>query len=625
MLLGLSIFFMMAGTSIANESTTGESGIVDSTSSSVEAATELEHFVDTTIVIKKLDFSGVLIREALTALARNYGVSIFIDTSVTGDLTMRLENVSLDDAFRLIISENDLNAERVGATLKISKLPTVPPAPPRVKMSLSENKITIDAKKVPIQSFVEDFTELTRVNVTLKRNVSGTITGNVVDLDVKTALHVLLETNDYLLTEKDGVFVVELPEQNTSTGGLSRRYNVRHDDGIYSIDVDNADLATTIAALFSLTGANLSLQTKLSGKVSATVESPDLVGVLGALLKGSAYSYKQIGALYVIGEASSSSLQETRLITLKNLSAETVEKLLPASLMKGLSQSLYKEQNGILVTGPATRLDDVAEFIRRADLPPAQVLFDVLVVEYSKNSTLDYGLGITKKNSSDTKDIYYPEIDFDYQHNLKDLGKRLGITNLGRLTDKFFVRLSALAQDGKAKVIQRPQIAALNGHTASIAIGTTQYFLLDSKTVYPSAQTDVSTQTSQRFETIEANISLEVTPHVTDGDEVIVDIKPEFNTPAGQGFDPDVPPTINKRVLESTVNLRNGETIVLGGIVNSTESVSINKLPLLGDIPLLGKLFQNRNSTKNETELMIYITPHVYYGSEGSIDIQKVL
>ncbi|MBN4057058.1 type II and III secretion system protein, partial [bacterium AH-315-J21] len=197
--------------------------------------------------------------------------------------------------------------------------------------------------------------------------------------------------------------------------------------------------------------------------------------------------------------------------------------------------------------------------------------------------------------------------------------------NLGKLTDKFFVRLSALSNEGKAKVIQRPQIATLNGHTASIAIGTTQYFLLDSKTVYPSAQTDVSTQTSQRFETIEANISLEVTPNVTESGEVIVHIKPEFSTPAGQGFDPDIPPTINKRVIESTVRLRNGETIVLGGIVNSTESVTINKLPILGDIPLLGRLFQNRSSTKNETELMIYITPHIYYGSEGAIDIEEVL
>ncbi|MCH9032009.1 MAG: hypothetical protein IIB00_07095, partial [candidate division Zixibacteria bacterium] len=75
-----------------------------------------DRFVDTSIQIKKLDFDGVLIREAVTALARAYNVSCYIDAGVTGTLTMRLENVSLDDAFRLIVTENNLSAQRIGST-----------------------------------------------------------------------------------------------------------------------------------------------------------------------------------------------------------------------------------------------------------------------------------------------------------------------------------------------------------------------------------------------------------------------------------------------------------------------------------------------------------------------------
>jgi len=103
-----------------------------------------------------------------------------------------------------------------------------------------------------------------------------------------------------------------------------------------------------------------------------------------------------------------------------------------------------------------------------------------------------------------------------------------------------------------------------------------------------------------------------------------VEVLPEFNTPSGT-LDPDIPPTINRRVLNSTVRLRDGETIVLGGLVQNTESVTIDKVPLLGSIPILGRLFQNRSSNNTKSELMIYITPHVYYGSEGAVNPDSIL
>lgn len=586
-----------------------------------------DRFVDTTLTVRKLDFDGVLIREALTALARTYKISCYIDTSVSGSLRMRLENVSLDDAFRLIVFENGLTAERVGKTLKILRLPQPTPEPPKVTLTSNNGLISIEAKGVPVSSFASDFSDFTRINVTLQRGVTGTITGKVVDLSPKRALVTLLETNNYLANESDGVFIVDLPtaEQVNRRQRASRRFNVSLENETYQVQLSGAELETALNALIALTDANLVRQKEITGTVSASFEASTLDQALSALLRGSEYTFKRVDELYIIGSSSATALHESRLIKLRNLRAETVEKLLPASIMSGLTHNLYLEQNAILVTGPVTRLDDVQEFVRRADVPPAQVLFDVLVVDYSRTSSSNMGLDITRDRQGDVAHTYFPKIDVDERSNLKDVGDHLGIANLGKLSDQFYVRLQALASEGKANIIQRPQIASLNGHAASIAIGTTQYFLLRTQTDYPSAQTDVTTRSTERFETIEASISLQVTPHVTSYDEVIVDIKPEFNTPAGEGFDPDIPPTINKRVLESTVKLRNGETIVLGGLVNSVETVNIDKLPILGDIPLLGRLFQNRSKIKNESELMIYITPHVYYGGDGSIEIEGIV
>jgi len=95
--------------------------------------------------------------------------------------------------------------------------------------------------------------------------------------------------------------------------------------------------------------------------------------------------------------------------------------------------------------------------------------------------------------------------------------------------------------------------------------------------------------------------------------EVMAHIKPEFSTPVGR-LSPNVPPTINSRVLEANVRLREGETIILGGLIQDTDAVERSGVPLLARIPLLGRLFRSSNRTRRQSELVIYLTPHVFYG-----------
>ena len=160
----------------------------------------------------------------------------------------------------------------------------------------------------------------------------------------------------------------------------------------------------------------------------------------------------------------------------------------------------------------------------------------------------------------------------------------------------------------------RPQIATLNGHTASLKIGTTQYYLLRTQTPYQNPN-QVLIQQSQRFEKIEANVVLEITPWVSASGEITADIRPEFSTPVGE-FDPDIPPTINTRVLESTVRLRDGETIILGGLIQDEERITYSKVPILGGLPLVGRLFRSKSSERVKSEQVIFLTPHVFYGDE---------
>ena len=119
----------------------------------------------------------------------------------------------------------------------------------------------------------------------------------------------------------------------------------------------------------------------------------------------------------------------------------------------------------------------------------------------------------------------------------KALDNLFGLGKIVRLPDDFFARIRALSVEGRASIRSRPQIATLNGHTASLTIGTTQYYLLRSQTPYQSPST-VLLQQSQRFEKIEANVVLDITPWVSASGEITADIRPEFSAPVGE-FDPD--------------------------------------------------------------------------------------
>jgi type IV pilus assembly protein PilQ len=201
--------------------------------------------------------------------------------------------------------------------------------------------------------------------------------------------------------------------------------------------------------------------------------------------------------------------------------------------------------------------------------------------------------------------------------SLQYYGSQLGLKKIGKLPDEFLLHLRALERNGKANIRSQPQIATLNGHPASIKIGTTQYFVLKSQNPVVGGN-QVINQVTERFEKITAEISLTITPWVSASGEITTEIHPEFSTPEGI-LNPNVPPTINHRVLDSTVRLRDGETIILGGLIQSIDSENIDKFPILGSLPLLGRLFQNRSHNRSKAELIIYLTPHLYYGDEGSV------
>nr|MDQ3003679.1 hypothetical protein [Fibrobacterota bacterium] len=315
------------------------------------------------------------------------------------------------------------------------------------------------------------------------------------------------------------------------------------------------------------------------------------------------------------------------LIVLRHLKVDEVMELLPASLTKDAQLKAVKSQNAIMVMGTYEIIDGLTQYIAQIDLPVAQILIEALVVDVDMDRIRQYGaelfLGDYKKVAS--TEHFYPNIDqvLNKDRSQSILDAIPGVRDIVSLPKNFVAKVEALEQEKVLKIRSRPQIATLNGSEATITVGQTQYFLLKSETDITQVA-GVSSRTTERFEKIEANVTLTVTPFVTGQGEITCDIIPDFSEPEGS-FDSRTPPTLNRRVLKSKVRLRDGETIVLGGLVKESLNRNTRQLPFFGSIPVLGWLFKNDSSVKSRSQLMIFVTPHVFYGKDAAVNPDKYL
>jgi len=173
--------------------------------------------------------------------------------------------------------------------------------------------------------------------------------------------------------------------------------------------------------------------------------------------------------------------------------------------------------------------------------------------------------------------------------------------------NKINVQLHALAVAGKLDVLSRPYILASDNQLSSILVGSSVPFITDTRI------TDLG-QTINSIQYDDIGITLDVTPHINPDGLVIMDVAPGIS----QLTDQSVPiasnvsaPVIAKRSAQSRVGVRDGQTVVIGGMMQDNKTSTVNKVPILGDIPILQLLFSRTQVSKTKTELLIFLTPHV--------------
>lgn len=292
------------------------------------------------------------------------------------------------------------------------------------------------------------------------------------------------------------------------------------------------------------------------------------------------------------------------------------------------------DSNSLLLRTAPANFPRLKTVLDELDKPVQQVLIKVLFAEVSHNNTTDIGAELsvlnlrTGRTSADTANgtgVGTGTGQSSQGTNGTTLGPNgatvlgpIGGSNFGvpangtglvvqLLETNFQATIRALESAGKLDVLSRPYILASDNQLASIVVGQSIPFITDSRV----------TDAGQQINTTEyrdIGILLDVIPHVNPDGVVILDVAPEISTLTGDTIQtgPNVSqPIIAKRSAQSRVGVKTGQTIVIGGLMQDNLTETVNKIPLLGDIPWLGELFKRTTRTKNKTELLIFLTPHV--------------
>lgn len=588
--------------------------------------------------IPVLDLDNADIRDILRGMGMQYGVNIYIEPGVTGAVSLYLSDVSVKNAVDFIVRRSGCAYTVENGIIKVYKPVETPPLPPepRAVFKFKNGLVDIDFRDLPVADVARLFSDSAGMNVIVENGVEGKISGRLVSMKPEKALRVIVESNKMSLTNNDGIYYIgnsawgnDDASGKPGTDNQLKRLSLTVKNGYVTIEINNASLDQVVRSIALQSGIDIVIYDHLSGEVSAKIDSIPIDDALRFMLQNTKFTFWKERGIYFVGSREMNQQKTTVIIPLRHIMAEEtgIGRMLPPTISTNAVIKYNSEHNAIIVIGSFEVVAQAQEFIETIDKPIPQVLIEALVVDFNVNKIHEYGMSLFTGSSDSSVDWlsekFLPTLDLKpgrkkTERVLEAVLKSFGVDRIVELPSNFRAAIQALESADIVRVHSTPQIATINGNAASIIIGETRYYKLQKETSAAVQSSSTVIGTDERFEVIKFNTQLEVTPWVMDKGYVMVKIRPEFNIPR-TGGDASTPPNVDTRVIESMVRLRNGQTIVLGGQRQTENVVSRKGIPLLSSIPVLGWLFSSRTVSKNETQMMIFLTPHVYYGDDNAV------
>lgn len=436
------------------------------------------------------------------------------------------------------------------------------------------------------------------------------------------------------------VFTIELQPISAAEVALRKDQAPRYTGPRISLNFQKQDVRTILQILADALGFNVVMDDSIKGDLAMRLENVPADQALDIILRSKELGSTQEGNVLLIeplakinkrkeDEFKSTSTQEklaplsSEIVQINYAKASEIAALLKSKDTGLLSDrgriSVDPRTNTLLIQETRDRLADIRKLVTRLDVPIRQVLIESRIVIANKNYSRDLGarFGVTTVgelfNSPAGTAGGLGAAGTAAGGGIPPLADRLntsfpaspqsGRFSLAILGSDYLIdlELSALQTEGKGEIISTPRVVTANGKEATIEQGVE----------IPYLEASSSGAATVAFK--KAVLSLKTTPQITPDDHVLMDLDVTNDTrgvDVNSGFGGTIP-SIDTRQVSTQVLVDNGETVVLGGVFTENDNSTENKVPVLGDIPLVGALFRNRLKSNIKSELLIFVTPKI--------------
>lgn len=289
-----------------------------------------------------------------------------------------------------------------------------------------------------------------------------------------------------------------------------------------------------------------------------------------------------------------------------------------------ISITADEQTNSLVITADQSILQQLEDVIAKLDIRRAQVLVEAIIVEVQDGKGINLGVQWANKNVGVQQFTKTNLPIFNAAQGVQEFKRQGGTTsdnpaydlfsNFNGLAAGFFngdwgVLLTALSSNSKNDILSTPSIVTLDNKEASFNAGQDVPVLSGSQT----------TSGDNIYSTVErktVGTKLKVTPQINEGDSILMEIEQEVSSVDSTATSSTLGPTFNTRTIQNAVLVKSGETVVLGGLMDDSSKQEVSKVPLLGDIPLIGQLFRYTSNEKNKRNLMVFIRPTIIRDDE---------
>lgn len=368
-----------------------------------------------------------------------------------------------------------------------------------------------------------------------------------------------------------------------------------------TLNVHNGDVRDVLTAVSSISNASIVTDDSVKGNISIVLDDVpfDTAIKLITSAKGLAYRFVDGVVLVSTQENLNKFNGSVNVYKLNYAKAEDIKTALTDILESDKKISIDPITNSVLFSGSSTDEARIRSAIKALDVATKQVTLEAKIIAINKEDTKNLGINWNwdkvPQNSEDNNNNNDDDEDFG------------GVIRFGASYEfRFNAQLNALFANGKAKILATPRIITVPGKEASIFIGDHIPVLTE------KIENGVTVNTT---EYVDAGIKLTYTPLVSDDNMITSAVHTEVSTAALVSEIKNY--KITSRTADTYVRMRDGETLIIGGLINEEEQKNIQKVPFLSNIPLLGELFKNRTTSKNKTEVMMILTPHITEAGES--------